>query len=402
MEELNLKKHFPILSRDKDFIYLDSAASSQKPLSVINEVSNFYLTSYANIHRGVYPLSEKASMLYEEGRKEVSKFLNSTSTSQIIFTKGATEGLNLVAYSYILNSLKEGDEIVISIAEHHSNFVPWQQIAKLKGLNLKIVELDKNEEFSIDLFKKAITKKTKFLSITHLSNVLGIFSPLKEIISLTHKVGGVVMVDASQSVSHVGIDVKELDLDFLVFSAHKIYAPSGVGVLYAKEELLNLMSPFQYGGDMISRVEIEDTKFNSLPYKFEAGTPNIEGVIGLKEAIKFYQSIDNKLLIEHEKNLINLLKEELKSVNGLRIFSPNANHTALVSFIVENVHSLDLAEYLAANKIAIRVGHHCAEPLMTYLGVNSTIRVSLGLYNTASDIKTFLITLKKAISFFKG
>jgi cysteine desulfurase/selenocysteine lyase len=307
----------------------------------------------------------------------------------------------LVAHSYAGGLLKPGDEIVVSIAEHHSNFVPWQQIAKVRGLEFKVVYLDEDENFSIEKFKDAISEKTKLVAITQLANALGLVAPVREIISLAHAVGAVAVVDAAQGLPHLSVDVQELNCDFLALSGHKIYGPSGIGVLYAKERLLDAMPPYQFGGEMIESVKEESTEFNILPYKFEAGTPNIAGAVGLGEALKYFASFDQDALHAHEEMLVRRIEDGLAQIDGVRVFGPMGQHVALVTFEVEGVHPLDLAEYLGQLGVAIRAGHHCAEPLMRYFGVNATARASLGIYNTVEDIDTFLSCVNRAVAFFR-
>jgi cysteine desulfurase/selenocysteine lyase len=307
----------------------------------------------------------------------------------------------LVAHSYAGGLLKPGDEIVVSIAEHHSNFVPWQQIAKVRGLEFKVVYLDEDENFSIEKFKDAISEKTKLVAITQLANALGLVAPVREIISLAHAVGAVAVVDAAQGLPHLSVDVQELNCDFLALSGHKIYGPSGIGVLYGKERLLDAMPPYQFGGEMIESVKEESTEFNILPYKFEAGTPNIAGAVGLGEALKYFASFDQDALHAHEEMLVRRIEDGLAQIDGVRVFGPMGQHVALVTFEVEGVHPLDLAEYLGQLGVAIRAGHHCAEPLMRYFGVNATARASLGIYNTVEDIDTFLSCVNRAVAFFR-
>lgn len=398
-----LKKDFPLLV-NSDIAYLDSGATSQKPEKVINAINEFYKKYNANPHRGAYTLSVEATEIYEDTRKKIAKFINAKHSEEIIFSKNATEALNLLAYSYGLENLKQGDEILLSIMEHHSNLVPWQKVSKVTESKLKYMYIDANFEIPKEEIEKRITDKTKIVGITHISNVLGTVNNIKEIIKIAHKKGAVVIVDASQSIPHRKIDVQDLDADFLVFSGHKMLAPLGIGVLYGKKELLNKMNPFLMGGDMIEYVHEQDTTFAPLPNKFEAGTQNVEGVIGLGAAIDYIENIGYDKIQKIEEDVISYAREELTKLDFLTLYMTKyqENHSSVISFNIKGVHPHDVASVLDSKGVCVRSGNHCAQPLMRFLGIDSTCRASFYLYNDKSDVDRLVLALKEAYEMFKN
>ena len=402
MDNKEIKKDFPILENRK-ITYLDSGATTQKPIQVINAIKEYYEHNNANPHRGAYSLSVDATEMYENTRTKIAKFINARNREEIIFSKNATESLNLIAYSYGLNNLKPNDEVVLSIMEHHSNLVPWQKVCKQTGSKLNYMYINSNFEISDEEIENKITDKTKIVGITHVSNVLGTINNVKKIIKLAHKKGAVVIVDASQSIQHMPIDVQDLDADFLVFSGHKMLAPLGIGVLYGKKELLNKMTPFLMGGDMIEYVYEQETTFAPLPNKFEAGTQNVEGVIGLGAAIDYIQKIGYNRIQEIEKELISYARKELSKLDFLTLYmTPNEeNHSGVISFNINGVHPHDVASILDTENVCIRSGNHCAQPLMRFLGIDSTCRASFYLYNTKEDVDNLVKALNKAYEMFK-
>ena len=398
----NLKKDFPILE-NKNIAYLDSGATTQKPKQVIEAIKKFYETSNANPHRGAYGLSIEATEIYESTRTKIAKFINAKHREEIIFSKNATESLNLIAYSYGMNNLKKDDEVVISIMEHHSNLVPWQKVTKVTNSKLKYMYINENYEISEEEIENKITDRTKIVGITHISNVLGTINNVKKIIEYAHKKGAIVIVDASQSIPHMKIDVQDLDADFLVFSGHKMLAPLGVGVLYGKKELLEKMTPFIMGGDMIEYVYEQDTIFAELPNKFEAGTQNVEGVVGLGAAIDYIESIGYDKIQEIEKEVVSYAKQELSKLDYLTLYmtSNEDKHSSVLSFNINGVHPHDVASILDSVGVCVRSGNHCAQPLMRFLGIDSTCRASFYLYNTKEDVDSLVNGLNKAYEMFK-
>lgn len=398
----NLKKDFPILE-NKNIAYLDSGATTQKPKQVIEAIKKFYETSNANPHRGAYGLSIEATEIYEGTRTKIAKFINAKHREEIIFSKNATESLNLIAYSYGMDNLKKDDEVVISIMEHHSNLVPWQKVTKVTNSKLKYMYINENYEISDDEIENKITDRTKIVGITHISNVLGTINNVKKIIEYAHKKGAIVIVDASQSIPHMKIDVQDLDADFLVFSGHKMLAPLGVGVLYGKKELLEKMTPFIMGGDMIEYVYEQDTTFAELPNKFEAGTQNVEGVVGLGAAIDYIESIGYDKIQEIEKEVVLYAKQELSKLDYLTLYmtSNEDKHSSVLSFNINGVHPHDVASILDSVGVCVRSGNHCAQPLMRFLGIDSTCRASFYLYNTKEDVDSLVNGLNKAYEMFK-
>ena len=398
----NLKKDFPILE-NKNIAYLDSGATTQKPKQVIEAIKKFYETSNANPHRGAYGLSIEATEIYESTRTKIAKFINAKHREEIIFSKNATESLNLIAYSYGMDNLKKDDEVVISIMEHHSNLVPWQKVTKVTNSKLKYMYINENYELSDEEIEDKITDRTKIVGITHISNVLGTINNVKKIIEYAHKKGAIVIVDASQSIPHMKIDVQDLDADFLVFSGHKMLAPLGVGVLYGKKELLEKMTPFIMGGDMIEYVYEQDTTFAELPNKFEAGTQNVEGVVGLGAAIDYIESIGYDKIQEIEKEVVLYAKQELSKLDYLTLYmtSNEDKHSSVISFNINGVHPHDVASILDSVGVCVRSGNHCAQPLMRFLGIDSTCRASFYLYNTKEDVDNLVNGLNKAYEMFK-
>ena len=396
------KEDFPIL-KNRDMAYLDSGATTQKPQKVLDAVESFYEHENANPHRGAYSLSIEATEAYESTRGKIAKFINARYPEEIIFSKNATESLNLLAYSYGLDNLEKEDEVVISIMEHHSNLVPWQYVTNKTGSTLKYMYINDNFEISKEEIESKITDKTKIVGITHISNVLGTINPVKEIIKYAHKKGAIVIVDASQSIPHMKIDVQDLDADFLVFSGHKMLAPLGIGVLYGKKELLQKMKPFLMGGDMIEYVYEQKTTFAPLPNKFEAGTQNVEGVIGLGAAIDYINEIGYDKIAEVEKELTEYAREKLSKLDYLDLYlTPNKeNHSSVFSFNIKGVHPHDVASILDTENVYVRSGNHCAQPLLRSLGIDSTCRASLYFYNTKEDIDKLVHGLDKAYYMFK-
>ena len=399
---MSIRDDFPILQNRK-MAYLDSGATTQKPKQVIEAIEKFYENNNANPHRGAYSLSIEATEEYENTRKKIAKFINARYEEEIIFSKNASESLNLVAYSYGLDNLKKDDDVVISIMEHHSNLVPWQYVTGKTQSNLKYMYVNENYELSKEEIESKITDKTKIVAITHVSNVLGTITPVKEIIKYALKKGVIVIVDASQSIPHMKIDVQDLDADFLAFSGHKMLAPLGIGVLYGKREILNKMNPFLMGGDMIEYVYEQKTTFAPLPNKFEAGTQNVEGVIGLGAAIDYISNLGYDKIQEIEDELLDYAREELSKLDFLKIYmTPNRkNHSAVISFNIKGVHPHDVASILDTENVCVRSGNHCAQPLLRFLGEDSTCRMSLYFYNTKQDIDMLVEALKKAYKMFE-
>lgn len=398
-----IKKDFPLLENE-NITYLDSGATTQKPIQVIKSVEEFYQKYNANPHRGAYSLSVEATEQYENTRTKIAKFINAKHREEIIFSKNATESLNLIAYSYGLDNLKKDDEVVISIMEHHSNLVPWQKMTKQTGSKLNYMYINENYEITDEEIESKITDKTKIVGITHVSNVLGTINNVKKIIKYAHKKGAVVIVDASQSIPHMKIDVQDLDADFLVFSGHKMLAPLGIGVLYGKREILNKMTPFLMGGDMIEYVYEQETTFAPLPNKFEAGTQNVEGVIGLGAAIDYIENLGYDKIQEIEHEVISYARQELSKLDYLTLYTtPNGeNHSSVISFNIKGVHPHDVASILDSEGVCVRSGNHCAQPLMRFLGIDSTCRASFYIYNTKDDVDKLVKALDKAYNMFKN
>ena len=411
----SIRKDFPILSRkiyDKyPLVYLDNGATTQKPLCVLDAMRNEYLNVNANVHRGVHYLSQQATDLHEGARETVRQFVNAASTSEIVFTRGTTESINLLASSFVEAFMKKGDEVIISTMEHHSNIVPWQLQAERKGIVVKVIPMSDDGILDLDAYKSLLTDRTKLVSVTHVSNVLGTINPIKEIIQIAHEHGVKCAIDGAQSAPHMQIDVQALDCDFYAFSGHKMYGPTGIGVLYGKEQLLDQMPPYQGGGDMIGTVSFEKTTYAALPYKFEAGTPDYIATHGLAKAIEYMQGIGLSNIEAYEKELTRYALEQMQTIDGIRIFGPKdaEKRDAVISFLVsspigggqrEVIHHLDMGTLLDRLGIAVRTGHHCAEPLMNRLGVNGTVRASLALYNTKEEIGALVSGIKRVSQMF--
>ncbi|HZE98540.1 MAG TPA: cysteine desulfurase [Planctomycetota bacterium] len=400
-----LRKDFPILKSEvhgKPLIYLDNAATTQKPMSVIDCLVTYYSRQNANIHRGVHHLSEVATKAYESARVKIQRFLNAADLKEIIFTRGATESINLVAQSFVRPGLQPGDEVVITHLEHHSNIVPWQMLRDEKGLVLKVAPIDDHGDVILEELEKLITPRTKLVSVTHVSNALGTINPVKKIMAMARAKGAKVLLDGAQAVPHLAVDVRDLDCDFYAFSGHKIYGPTGIGVLYGKQALLESMPPYQGGGDMILSVTFEKTKYNHLPYKFEAGTPHIEGVIGLGAAIDYVTKIGLDAIAAHEHEVLEHGTRVLQSIPGLRLIGTAREKTGVLSFELEGVHPHDIGTILDQQGIAIRTGHHCAQPVMDRFGVPATARASLALYNTKEEMDALADGLKKVAEVFRS
>lgn len=384
-----IRAQFPILHREvngKPLVYLDNGATSQKPQSVIDTISRFYEHDNSNIHRGVHALSQEATSAYEQVRKKVQKFINAEHDHEVIFTSGTTGSINLVASSFGESLIREGDEILITAMEHHSNIVPWQMLCERKKAHLKVVPISEAGEIDIEEYRKLIGPKTELISLVHVSNSLGTVNPVKEMIEIAHAENIPVLVDGAQAIHHTPIDVQELDCDFYVFSAHKMYGPTGVGILYGKEELLKDMAPYQGGGDMIKNVTFEKTTYNDLPHKFEAGTPNIVGGLGLGAAIDFINSVGFDFIQKHEAELCRFASSELKNIQGLRFIGTAQKRAGLVSFVLDGIHPYDTGVILDKLGIALRTGHHCTQPVMNFFGVPGTVRASFAVYNTKQEI----------------
>jgi len=395
-----IRSDFPILSREvngKPLVYLDNGATSQKPQSVISAVNKYYANENSNIHRGIHTLSQEATTAYEEARTTVQEFLNAAHSHEVIFTSGTTGSLNLLASSIGKKHINKGDEIIISTMEHHSNIVPWQMLCEEKGAILKVVPINDKGEFLMDEFENLLSDKTKLVSVTHVSNTLGTINPVKEIITRAHQNGAFVIIDGAQAVPHTKVDVQDLDCDFYVFSAHKILGPTGVGILYGKESLLNDLPPYQGGGDMIKTVTFEKTTYNCLPHKFEAGTPNIAGGIGLTAAIDYMNKIGIDKIEAHEHALLSYATKEIKQLEGVRIIGEAEKKASVLSFLVDGTHPSDIGMIIDKLGIAIRTGHHCTEPLMNRFQIPGTARASFAFYNTFEEVDIFINALKRAI-----
>lgn len=395
-----IRSQFPVLKREvkgKPLVYLDNAATTQKPKAVIDALVEYYSFYNANIHRGIHSLAEEATAAYEATRDTVQSFINASTREQIIFTKGTTEGINLVASTWGRANIKEGDEIIISTMEHHSNMVPWFMLCKEKGAVLKVIPINDDGELMMDEFEKLLSPKTKLVAVVHVSNALGTINPVEEIIAKAHEAGALVLVDGAQSTVHLDIDVQKMDCDFFVFSSHKIYGPTGVGVLYGKKDILENMPVYQGGGEMIKEVGFENVTYNDLPYKYEAGTPNIADTIAFKAALDFTASIGKDRIRKHENELLEYATNELEKLPGLRIIGKAAKKISVISFIVENVHPQDLGILLDNRGIAVRTGHHCAQPLMDCYCIPGTTRASFAMYNTKEEVDVLVEGLKKAI-----
>ena len=399
----SIRSDFPILGQNahgKKLVFLDSAASAQKPHQVIRSICECYESQYANVHRGVYWLSEKATEAFDLSRKKICSFLNAAKPEEVVFVRGATEGINLVASSYAGTFLHPGDEVIITHMEHHSNIVPWQMLRDNKGVVLKVAPIRDDGSLDLTAFGELLGEQTKLVAVTHVANALGTVLPVKDICKMSHSVGARVLIDGCEAVPHSNVDVQELDCDFYVFSGHKLYGPSGIGVLYGKEELLHKMPPYQSGGDMIESVTFEKTDFAKPPQRFEAGTPNIAGVIGMGAAVDYVLSIGLDRIAAHEADVLSYATECLSGVNDIRIIGTSAEKAGVLSFVIEGVHPHDVGTILDQEGIAVRTGHHCAQPVMDRFGVPSTIRASLGMYNGRDDIDVLVNGLRRVKEIF--
>ena len=398
-----IRKDFPILSREvygKPLVYLDNSATTQKPRIVVDAIANEYYSENANVHRGVHFLSQQATELHESARAKIAKFLNASSPSEIVFTRGATEGLNLVASSFGEAFLKEGDEVIISAMEHHSNIVPWQLLEMRKGIKIKVIPITEDGELRVDEYEKLFDERTKLVSVTHVSNVLGTVNPVKELATIAHSHNVPILIDGAQSVPHIKVDVRDMDCDFYAFSGHKIYGPTGIGALYGKAEWLEKLPPYQGGGEMIKNVHFGHTEFEDAPLKFEAGTPDYVGSHSLATAIDYVESLGLDNIAAHEHELLEYATKRLESIPGMRIFGKAKNKSAVISFVVVNIHPLDLGTLLDRLGIAIRTGHHCAQPLVESLGVQSVARASFGLYNTLKEVDALFNGIERVMKMF--
>ncbi|MDZ7860388.1 MAG: SufS family cysteine desulfurase [Candidatus Krumholzibacteriota bacterium] len=401
----DIREDFPILSREengKQICYLDNAATTQKPKRVLDRIIRFYSEEYSSTHRGAHLLSRRATGLYEDARESVRKFLNAEKALEIVFTSGATESINLIAYSFGERFIREDDEIIVTGMEHHANIVPWQRLCRRKKAVLRVIPLEKNGNLRIDKLKNLIKPKTKLISVTHVSNVLGVINPVEKIIEAAHKKDIPVLVDAAQSIQHIPVNVREMDCDFFVFSGHKVYGPTGTGVLYGKENLLKELPPFNTGGGMIKSVSFEKTEYEAVPLKFEAGTGNIAGVIGLAEAIEYIDNIGQGEIEAHENKLLKYLEDELKSLEGVVIYAEGSSKHGSISFNLDGIHHYDAGMILDGLGVAVRTGAHCAEPLMNHYGITGTVRASVALYNNINDLERLITGIKKVSSMMAG
>lgn len=400
---IELRKKFPILQEkinNQPLIYLDNAATTQKPSCVITTMNNFYLHDNANIHRGIHTLAQRTTYSYEKTREKVRAFINAKSATEIIFTRGTTDAINLVAQSYGRNNLQADDEIIISTMEHHSNIVPWQLICEQTGAKLKVIKIHANGELDLEHYAKLLNQRTKMVAITHISNTLGTINPIKKIITMAHSYNTPILIDGAQAIAHMQVDVQNLDCDFYAFSAHKTYGPTGLGVLYGKESLLDTMPPYQGGGDMINKVTFTKTEYANLPRKFEAGTPNIAAVVGFGATIDFLNSIEKSKIHQHETDLLNYTNKIISQIKGLKIIGDTPNKIGIISFVLAKIHPHDIATILDTAGIAVRAGHHCTMPLMDFYDIPATTRISFGLYNTKEEITKFIAAMEKVKKYF--
>lgn len=398
-----IREDFPILSRtvyNKPLVYLDNGATTQKPRCVVESITDEYYSVNSNVHRGVHFLSQQATNLHEASRETVRRFINARSTSEIVFTRGTTESINLVAATFADSQMKEGDEVIVSVMEHHSNIVSWQLQAARKGIVLKVIPMNDRGELLIDEYEKLFSSRTRIVSVAHVSNVLGTVNPVKEIIKIAHAHGVPVLVDGAQSIPHLPVDVQDLDADFFVFSGHKVYGPTGIGVLYGKENWLDRLPPYQGGGEMIKNVSFEKTTFNELPFKFEAGTPDYIGSTALAKALDYVSAIGMDEIAAYEHELTDYAIARMKEIEGMRIFGEAEQRGGVISFLVGNIHHLDMGTLLDRLGIAVRTGHHCAEPLMRRLGIEGTVRTSFGLYNTKAEVDALVAGIARVSRMF--
>ncbi|MCP4552602.1 MAG: cysteine desulfurase [Bacteroidetes bacterium] len=399
-----VREDFPILKRKiygKNLVYLDNAATTQKPQSVIDTVVKYYSESNSNIHRGVHYLSQEATVVFEEARENIQQYVNAKEKKEIIITKGTTDSINLMANSFGKKNVNEGDEVIISALEHHSNLVPWQQLCKEKKATLKIVPVNNQGEFLFDEYVKLLNSKTKLVTVSHVSNALGSINPIKEIIEKAHEFNIPVMIDGAQGISHCSVDVQQLDCDFYAFSGHKFYAPMGVGILYGKEKYLEEMPPYQMGGEMVDQVSFEKTSFNELPFKFEAGTPNVEAVLGLNAALEYIKNIGIENIAQHENKLLNYAIQELKKIDGIRFIGEAVNRAGVISFLIGDIHPFDAGTIIDHFGIAVRTGHHCAQPILDHFNIPGTVRASFAMYNTIEEIDLLTTTVKQVKTMFE-
>ncbi|MEM6642662.1 MAG: cysteine desulfurase [Bacteroidota bacterium] len=402
IEQIRLR--FPVLQQEvqgNPLIYFDNAASSQTVDTVLDVLNDFYQKDHANIHRGIHTLAERSTKAYEATREHIHRFISSAEVDEIIFTKGTTDGINLVARAWGSINLKEGDEIILSGLEHHSNIVPWQMIASEKGAKIKVIPVNDNGELDIEVYKEMLNERTKMVSVNYISNSFGTVNPIHEIVDMAVNAGAATLVDAAQAAPHLKMNVQELNCDFLAFSSHKMYGPTGVGVLYGRREVLEAMPPYQGGGEMIKNVSFEHTSYNDIPYKFEAGTPNIGDVIALDKALDFIEELGHDQIQQHEQNLLQYATNKLKEVDGFRPYGTAVSKASVISFLIDGVHQYDLGQLLDVKGIAVRTGHHCTQPLMDHFGIDGTVRASFAVYNTKEEIDIFCDALKKIVKRFR-
>ena len=400
----SIRHQFPVLNQQvygKPLVYFDNAATTQKPLCVIERERDYYLNENCNIHRGVHYLSQKATEAYENARITVAKFINAPEAHEIVFTRGTTESLNLLATSFEHLFIEEGDKVLVTAMEHHSNLVPWQQMIQRHHGELLVVPMDENGVLDLNVYQELLKKQPKVVSIAHISNTLGTINPVKEMIAMAHQYGIPVVIDGAQSMAHLPIDVQDMDCDFYVFSGHKMYAPMGIGGLYGKTEWLEKMPPYQFGGEMVDTVSFEKTTFNKLPFKFEAGTPNVGAALGLETAVKFIESLDRKAVAEHEDLLLKTATEKLAQIEGMRFIGQAPQRSGLVSFVIDGIHPYDLGTIVDKMGVAVRTGHHCAEPVMTRFGIPGTVRASFAMYNTIEEVEVFVKAVERAANMLR-
>ena len=400
----SIRQQFPVLNQQvygKPLVYFDNAATTQKPLCVIERERDYYLNENCNIHRGVHYLSQKATEAYENARITVARFINAPEAHEIVFTRGTTESLNLLATSFEHLFIEEGNKVMVTAMEHHSNLVPWQQMIQRHHGELLVVPMDENGVLDLNTYQDLLKKQPKVVSIAHISNTLGTINPVKEMIAMAHQYGIPVVIDGAQSMAHLPIDVQDMDCDFYVFSGHKMYAPMGIGGLYGKTEWLEKMPPYQFGGEMVDTVSFEKTTFNKLPFKFEAGTPNVGAALGLETAVKFIESMDRKAVAEHEDLLLKTAVERLAQIEGMRFIGQAPHRSGLVSFVIDGIHPYDLGTIVDKMGVAVRTGHHCAEPVMTYFGIPGTVRASFAMYNTIEEVEVFVKAVERAANMLR-
>ncbi len=400
MNPLQIRTHFPFFSHHPALAYLDNAATTQKPAAVIRAITTFYEKENTNIHRGIYPLATQTSLKYEAVRQQIADFIHAPSSKNIVYTSGTTASINLVAHAFLAPRLQRGDEVIVSAMEHHANLIPWQQICRKAGALLRVIPMNRAGELDLSVFRKLLSPKTQLVAVTHISNTLGTVNPIEEMIRISHQRNIPVLVDGAQSAAHYAIDVQALDVDFFVFSGHKLYGPTGIGVLYAKEQHLAGMMPYQFGGDAIRDVRFEETTFADPPGRFEPGTTNIAGVAGLGAAVSFLKNLDQAAVQDHLGQLTQTALQQLQSIDGLQIIGTAPRRTSIVSFVLRNVHPHDVATFLGAAGVAVRAGHHCTQPLMDFLEIPGTTRVSFAPYNTLTEVERLVEGVKEVQAFF--